>query len=181
VFKICGRLLVASLLVAQAPALEVEEVPADQTDTVDVAELLDDLEALNVPEYIEPVGPALSPGHQPLAEFSVSPRESRTIEPDLTDEEGASLRRDWVVNINTAPRELLERLPHLDPIRARSIVAHRGANGPFAHPQELTEVFGVTDVIYTQLAAHLACEGETAVTDLGSTQSPAEVESPGER
>jgi competence ComEA-like helix-hairpin-helix protein len=67
----------------------------------------------------------------------------------------------WVVNINTAPAEVLAAIPSLGPWRAEAIVAHREANGPFERITQVTEVFGVTEEIFDALFPHLTCEGAT--------------------
>jgi competence protein ComEA len=48
-----------------------------------------------------------------------------------------------VVNINTADVALLETLPGVGPSTAKSIVAHRQANGPFGKPEDLLDVRGI--------------------------------------
>ena len=77
-----------------------------------------------------------------------------------------------VVNINTAPWPLLAEVPHLDSQRAWAIVCHREANGPFEHPTELREVFGISEWICGQLEGHLVCEGATTFEPIKSESSP---------
>lgn len=49
------------------------------------------------------------------------------------------------VNINTAPLEELQKLPHIGESLARKIVHHRETNGPFRRPEHLMLIQGVSD------------------------------------
>lgn len=50
-----------------------------------------------------------------------------------------------LVNINTADATALEALPGVGPSTAKSIIAHRQANGPFSSPEGLLDVKGIGD------------------------------------
>ncbi|HEY4439486.1 MAG TPA: ComEA family DNA-binding protein, partial [Candidatus Elarobacter sp.] len=50
-----------------------------------------------------------------------------------------------IVDINAADAQTLASLPGVGPGLAERIVAFRGANGPFASPDELLDVAGFTD------------------------------------
>ena len=49
------------------------------------------------------------------------------------------------VNINTAPHEELQKVPHIGESLARKIVEHREANGPFRRVEHLMLVSGISD------------------------------------
>lgn len=49
------------------------------------------------------------------------------------------------VNINTAPLEELQKIPHIGESLARKIVEHRESNGPFRRVEHLMLVSGISD------------------------------------
>jgi competence protein ComEA len=49
------------------------------------------------------------------------------------------------VNINTAPLEELQKIPHIGESLARKIVEHRETNGPFRRVEHLMLIQGVSD------------------------------------
>ena len=49
------------------------------------------------------------------------------------------------VNINTAPLEELQKIPHIGESLARRIVEHRETNGPFRRVEHLMLVAGISD------------------------------------
>jgi len=51
----------------------------------------------------------------------------------------------YVVNINTATIDELERLPGIGPVMARQIISHRNASGGFKSKEELKDVKGIGD------------------------------------
>ena len=55
------------------------------------------------------------------------------------------------VNINTASREELERLPGIGPALASRIVEHRGRYGPFRRAEHLVQVRGMSDARLREL------------------------------
>lgn len=50
-----------------------------------------------------------------------------------------------VVNINTAPIEELQKIPHIGESLARKIVEHRETNGPFRRAEHLMLIQGISD------------------------------------
>ena len=50
-----------------------------------------------------------------------------------------------LVNLNTATREELERLPGLGETLAARVVEHRGRYGPFRRPEHLLMVRGISE------------------------------------
>ena len=62
-----------------------------------------------------------------------------TTVPGSADSPGGSDK----VDVNSASAEELETLPQIGEVRARDIVAHRDANGPFKTIEDLIEVSGI--------------------------------------
>ena len=56
------------------------------------------------------------------------------------------------ININTADAALLDTLPGIGPALAERIVAYRTEFGPFPHPACITEVKGIGENTYANLA-----------------------------
>lgn len=63
-------------------------------------------------------------------------RDVRKLEPDD--------RVDYRVDINTADAGELDILPGIGPAKARRIIEHREANGPFAAVDDLARVSGIS-------------------------------------
>jgi competence protein ComEA len=62
------------------------------------------------------------------------------------------------VNVNTASRAELERLPGLGPALARRIVEHRERHGPFRRAEHLLLVRGLSERRFEALRAHVTAE-----------------------
>ena len=105
--------------------------------------------------------------HEPVAEHTLLNMPMETITSQMTATEQAMLSRPWTLNINTAPIALMAQVPQLDFRLAQAIATHRTDNGPFARPQEIVEVFGVTEFTSPQLQSHLVCVGETTFDGTG--------------
>lgn len=74
---------------------------------------------------------ALRPGPQSGVEFSVLDRGK--------------------LNINLATEEELDQLPGIGPALANAIVRHRKVHGPFAYPEHLIEVPGISTTMMETL------------------------------
>lgn len=55
------------------------------------------------------------------------------------------------ININTADAAALESLPGIGPTIAQRILAHRQANGPFAHIEDIQNVSGIGQVTFEKI------------------------------
>lgn len=55
------------------------------------------------------------------------------------------------VNINLASVEQLDQLPGIGPVLANAIVRHRQVHGPFAYPEHLIEVPGISTTMMETL------------------------------
>lgn len=67
------------------------------------------------------------------------------------------------VNINTATAAELAYLPRLGPKVAARIVEHRKEK-PFARPEDLMEVKGIGEKLFTQLKPYVAVSGPTTLS-----------------
>lgn len=68
------------------------------------------------------------------------------------------------VNVNEAPIATLERLPGFTPELAAAVVVRRDLKGPYAAPEEVLLVRGMTPEIFNRVGPHLAVEGPTRLT-----------------
>lgn len=67
---------------------------------------------------------------------------------------------DGVVNLNTAPPEMLELLPGIGPAKVRSILIYRQRR-PFRTVDELVRIKGIGRKMVRHLRVHLAISGPT--------------------
>jgi competence protein ComEA len=67
---------------------------------------------------------------------------------------------DGVVNLNTAPPEMLELLPGIGPAKVRSILIYRQRR-PFRTVDELVRIQGIGRKMVRRLRVHLAISGPT--------------------
>ena len=70
---------------------------------------------------------------------------------------------DGVVNLNTAPVEVLGLLPGIGPAKAAEIAAYRKKR-PFRTVDELVRIKGIGRKMVRRLRAHLAVSGPTTAT-----------------
>jgi competence protein ComEA len=70
---------------------------------------------------------------------------------------------DGVVNLNTAPAELLSLLPGVGPAKAGAIVTYRSRR-PFRTVDELVRIKGIGRKMVRRLRPHLAAAGPTTAT-----------------
>jgi competence ComEA-like helix-hairpin-helix protein len=76
---------------------------------------------------------------------------------------GAGKAVDGVVNLNTAPPEVLELLPGIGPAKVQSILAYRRRR-PFRTVDELVRIKGIGRRMVRALRPHLAVSGPTTAT-----------------
>jgi competence protein ComEA len=61
-----------------------------------------------------------------------------------------------VIDLNTADAETLQRLPGIGEKLAGAILAYRDAHGPFREPEELKNVEGIGEEIYSRISMYIA-------------------------
>lgn len=76
---------------------------------------------------------------------------------------------DGVVNLNTAPAELLTLLPGIGPAKARGIVTYR-LRRPFRTVDELVRVKGIGRRMVREIRSHLAVAGPSTAHGLPGTR-----------
>lgn len=69
---------------------------------------------------------------------------------------GSGAATDGVVHLNTADLASLETLPRIGPALAQRIIDWREANGPFTSADQLLEVAGIGDAVFSGLADRVA-------------------------
>ncbi|HYN41721.1 MAG TPA: helix-hairpin-helix domain-containing protein [Thermoanaerobaculia bacterium] len=69
------------------------------------------------------------------------------------------------VNVNQASADELARLPRVGPSLAGKIVSHREKNGPFKRTEDLMEVTGIGEKMFTLLKPHVSVSGPTTLTE----------------
>lgn len=67
------------------------------------------------------------------------------------------------VDLATADAETLALLPGIGPTRARAMIAHRAARGPWRSPADLTAVRGLGPRLAARIAPH--CTFDTSGSD----------------
>ncbi|MCE5248908.1 ComEA family DNA-binding protein [bacterium] len=68
---------------------------------------------------------------------------------------------DGAVNINTAGKEELEKLPLIGPSRAAAIIAYRDAHGRFRRPEDIRRVTGIGAGIYEGIRRYITVTDST--------------------
>jgi competence protein ComEA len=84
---------------------------------------------------------------------------------------------DGVVNLNTAPAEVLALLPGIGPAKAVAILAYRKRR-PFRTVDELVRIKGVGRKMVRRLRVHLAVAGPTTATATTAKATPAVASQP---
>lgn len=69
------------------------------------------------------------------------------------------------VNVNQASIDELARLPRVGPSLAGKIVSHREKNGPFKRAEDLMEVAGIGEKMFSLLKPYVSVSGPTTLTE----------------
>ena len=67
------------------------------------------------------------------------------------------------VNVNTAQQSELQRIKGLDKHKAKALIEHRAANGPFDSIDDLEKVPGFTPAVLATVAPEIAFNGDAYV------------------
>ncbi len=80
---------------------------------------------------------------------------SKAAEPqtETVEEEGEAV--DGTVNINTAGMEELMTLNGIGETRAKAIIAYREENGPFAKAEDLMQISGIKEGVFSKIKAQI--------------------------
>lgn len=87
---------------------------------------------------------------------AAQPAVSQAVSPAPSPDSGADVPEK--ININTATAQELTALPGIGEKRAADIVAFREANGPFPVPEALTDVPGIGQATFEQIAGRITVE-----------------------
>ena len=77
------------------------------------------------------------------------------------------------VNVNQASTDELARLPRVGPSLAGKIVAHREKNGPFKRAEDLMEVAGIGEKMFSLIKPYVSVSGPTTLTEKLSSKGTA--------
>ena len=93
----------------------------------------------------------------PVVQFSYRPA---AYTAPRTEQEAQQAELAAPINLNTADAETLMRLPGIGEKRAAAIVAYREEHGPFASPDELVEISGISQRMVDQWAGRITLAPE---------------------
>ena len=110
-------------------------------EAINLARRVDDEAYYHVPRLGETPRPPVAEAANPASGKGGPPTGSRESSP----------YGEGLVNLNTAPRELLETLPGIGPVRAQAIIDDREQNGLFQSVEEVTRVPGIGSAIYNSI------------------------------
>jgi competence protein ComEA len=66
-------------------------------------------------------------------------------EPNVAPQEEGQIASSETININTASREELSRIPHIGGTTAELIIQFRETHGPFKRTEQLMQIRGISD------------------------------------
>jgi len=118
---------------------------ADQ-EAVNLAQLLEDGQKVAVPRLPEPEPTAQAPekpAHPQQQPSSVPPPTTAIPPSNITKPSAPPPIQPYIVNLNTATRADLERVPGIGPVLAARIIAYRRRYGAFKTVYELRLIKGV--------------------------------------
>ncbi len=97
--------------------------------------------------------------------YGLTPEIFQSVEPyirinDQTSEPLHMAELPATININTADSVLFEKLPGIGPVLARRIIRYRALLGGYCSPEQVREVYGVTDSLFLRIRERL--EADTA-------------------
>lgn len=83
------------------------------------------------------------------------PTEEEVMSGQITDAWSGTQESQVYVNINTATREELMRLPGIGESKADSIIAYRNEHGSFEKPEDIMKIGGIKEAIYNRIKDYI--------------------------
>ena len=95
--------------------------------------------------------------------YGLTPEIFQSVEPyirinDLTSKPKPIVELPAVININTADSVLFEKLPGIGPVLARRIIRYRMLLGGYCSPEQVREVYGVTDSLFLRIRERIKAD-----------------------
>ena len=78
--------------------------------------------------------------------------------PEITNDaciENNSNPNDEIININTASKEELTKVPGIGESKASSIIEYREKNGPFTSAEDIKKVSGIGDTLFEEIKVYI--------------------------
>jgi competence protein ComEA len=98
---------------------------------------------------------------RPVTVSAQTPRPSQSAAQAPSPSAPAAVGEAFPINLNTATREELMRIPDIGEKRAQAILDHRAENGPFTYVEDLREVPGIGEVILNNMMDYVTVNGGT--------------------
>lgn len=96
--------------------------------------------------------------------YVLTPEVLLAVEPYIRMGEGAEKQTRNItevpatININTADSGLLEKLPGIGPVLARRIIRYRAILGGYYSPEQIREVYGISDSLFLVIRGRLSAD-----------------------
>ena len=90
-------------------------------------------------------------GALPASETAAEPQKAEEASPSQPEAPGGGITADGKVNLNTATLEELMTLNGVGETRAKAIVEYRTQNGPFTKEEDIMQIPGIKEGIYSKI------------------------------
>jgi competence protein ComEA len=95
--------------------------------------------------------------------YGLTPEIFQSVEPFIRINNPASKPKFFTesattININTADSVLFEKLPGIGPVLARRIIRYRTVLGGFYSPEQMREIYGITDSLFLRIRERLEAD-----------------------
>ena len=98
---------------------------------------------------------------RPVTVSAQTPQPSQSAAQTPSPSAPADTGEAFPIDLNTATREELMRIPDIGEKRAQAILDHRAENGPFTYVEDLREVPGIGEVILNNMMDYVTVNGGT--------------------
>ena len=98
---------------------------------------------------------------RPVTVSAQTPRPSQSAAQTPSPSAPADTGEAFPIDLNTAMREELMRIPDIGEKRAQAILDHRAENGPFTYVEDPREVPGIGEVILNNMMDYVTVNGGT--------------------